>query len=105
MRFLRAAVWIFLPIGALTCLAQSVALSASQMPVQKNAPDDSIKTQFHQALSLAKQGKNPQALALVSELLRAHPGFAAGWKLQGMLLEESGRAEAAAQAFRKWLEL
>jgi tetratricopeptide (TPR) repeat protein len=59
--------------------------------------------EFRQALSLAQQGRAPQALVLTEELLKRHPGYAPALKLEGMLLEAAGHGDEAEAAYERGL--
>lgn len=61
--------------------------------------------QLHHALDIAEHGDVRQALALTNQLLERHPDFAPAFKLQGMLLEETGRTAEAALSFQRGLKL
>src|SRR6516225_2669842 len=74
-----------------------VAAAAAQAPAQQAAQE------LRQALSLAQQGRVPQALAQTEDLLKRHPGYAPALKLEGMLLEEAGRSDEAATAYERGL--
>jgi len=61
--------------------------------------------QLHQALSLTQHGDAQGAMNLVRGLLEQNPKFVPAIKLEGMLLEESGRAAEAAAAYDEALTL
>jgi Tfp pilus assembly protein PilF len=74
---------------------------------QKTAsqPEAPLQEQLHRALSVFEHGDIAQALKLTNRLVEQHPGFVPALKLQGMLLEETGRPEKAAQSYQRGLKL
>jgi len=91
--------WIFFA----AYLAAATATSEAQNP---NSPAESPLTrQFHEALGMAQHGDERQALVLTSHLLEQHPNFVPALKLQGMLLEDAGRAAEAELTYQKGLKL
>jgi tetratricopeptide (TPR) repeat protein len=82
--------------------AGAVALRAQNTAHPADSP---LMQQFHQALSLAKQGDRQGAMNLDVRLLEQHPDFAPAIKLKGMLLEEAGRTSEAAVAYEQALKL
>jgi Tfp pilus assembly protein PilF len=82
------------------------AVGAGAVAAQNAAhPADSpLMQQFHQALSLAKQGNPQGAMDLVMGLLEQHPDFAPALKLKGMLLEQAGHSSEASAAYEKALK-
>lgn len=75
--------------------AQQAALSAAS----------AARGQLRQALALAESGNEAQALSLTNSLVASYPSFAPGFKLQGELLEDAGRQQAAADAYERALAL
>jgi tetratricopeptide (TPR) repeat protein len=61
--------------------------------------------QFQEIVGIANRGDTARAIAATNEFVRAHPEFAPALKLQGMLLEETGRQAEAAQSYEKGLKL
>ena len=82
---------------AVSALLLCAAAAGAQVPAQQAAQE------LRQALSLAQQGRAPQALAQTEDLLKRHPGYAPAFKLEGMLLEEAGRSDEAATAYERGL--
>jgi tetratricopeptide (TPR) repeat protein len=93
-------------LRAVLLLAALFAVGAAAVGAQNaGRPAESpLMQQFHQALSLAKQGNPQAAMDLVMRLLEQHPDFAPALKLKGMLLEESGHTSEAAAAYEKALK-
>jgi len=90
---LTLAVLISYSRGRLLAQTQVVPAESSQM------------RQLHQALALAEHGDTQKALALANQLVEQHPAFVSALKLQGMILEQTGQREAAAESYEKGLKL
>jgi tetratricopeptide (TPR) repeat protein len=63
-----------------------------------------LTTQLNQALTMAEQGHEDGALAIVNALVAQNPHFAPALKLQGAILEKVGRTEEAEQSYRQALD-
>jgi tetratricopeptide (TPR) repeat protein len=94
-------------LQAILLLAVLFAVGAAPVRAQNtgHSGESFFTQQFHQALSLAKQGDRQGAMNLVVRLLEQHPDFAPALKLKGMLLEEAGRTSEAAAAYEEALKL
>jgi tetratricopeptide (TPR) repeat protein len=79
-------------------LTATVACGIAQTP-------STATRQFQQIVGIANSGDAARALAATNEFLKTHPEFAPALKLRGMLLEETGRQEEAAQSYEKGLKL
>jgi tetratricopeptide (TPR) repeat protein len=60
---------------------------------------------FHAAISLKEAGRQDDAITAYQRLLAAHPGFAQGWSLLGVVFKETGRLPEAVDAFRAALAI
>jgi len=87
---------LVLAVPTLFCLAR---VSDAQSPVP------AAQDEFRRALDLAQHGQSANALELVDKLLKTNPGYVAGWKLKGSLLEDAGRGAEAGFAYEKGLKL
>lgn len=65
-------------------------------------PDDRFAT-YALALEVKKAGDLAEAEALLEALVRTHPHAGAGWYQLGVLHEELGALESAANAWRRGL--
>jgi tetratricopeptide (TPR) repeat protein len=80
----------------------SNAVAQTQAPAR---PAESPQMrQVHQALALAERGDAAAAMNIVRGLLEQNQKFVPALKLEGMLLEESGRGAEAGQVFEQGLQ-
>jgi tetratricopeptide (TPR) repeat protein len=89
-------------LPALTCLACAlVPVRAQQSPLPAPAP---LASQLNHALTMAENGQEENALAIVNDLVAEKPHFAPALKLQGALLEKTGHPAEAEHSYRKALD-
>ena len=69
------------------------------------AADSTVVSEMHEAVASAQHGDEQHALDVIGQLLKQHPAFVPALKLQGMLLEDTGKDEDAVLAFEKALKL
>ena len=88
----------------LCCVTFALAVSpaVSQPAPQANA---TLMHQMQQAAEAAQHGDASKALALTNAIVEQHPAFEPALKMQGMLLEQSGRNAEASVAYQKALKL
>jgi tetratricopeptide (TPR) repeat protein len=83
----------------------SAALMLGQGAQRGAASDPYAAKQMHDAIAAAQGGDEARAIEIVRGLVAARPRFGPGLKLEGMLLEDSGQAGEAAEAYEAALKL
>jgi len=84
----------------LACVLGAAEAQTSPRPVEP-----SLAKQLSRAIGLAESGEKNQALSLANTLVEEYPDSVPALKLQGMLLEKTGRREEASHSFARALEL
>ena len=77
----------------------------AQTPPRQASPDPFTARQMHDAIAAAQAGDEPRALEIVRALTEKRPRFVPALKLEGMLLQESGRPDDALVAYESALTL
>lgn len=84
--------------GAAPSELQSLLKQAMQGPVQP-------ELRLGYARNLISQQNHPEALLQLERLNADHPEFADGWLVHGLLLQETGKLQAAEKKLRRYVEL
>jgi len=86
-------------------LACSVYQGLAQRPAAHAPPDSPLEQQMREAVGSAQRGDEQHAIMTIKAVLSQHPTFVPALKLQGMLLEDTGRDAEAALSYEKALKL
>jgi tetratricopeptide (TPR) repeat protein len=88
-------------------LSLGFVCSLAAIDAQRTSPADNqtLTSQLHQAIVIAKRGDEERALALTQEILDQHQSFEPALKFQGALLEDLGHGPDAAASYEAALKL
>ncbi len=94
----------WLAVLALGFILTAPIVRAQSTPVRSGVDPYAAK-QMHDAIAAAQGGDEARAIEIVRALVEQRPRFEPGWKLEGMLYEDAGRAADAAAAYEAALKL
>ena len=81
------------------------AIMSSGAQSQGHPVEPSLMRQLQRAIEIAEHGDRKRALILANALVEKYPDSGPALKLQGMLLEQSGRGAEASHAYERALEV
>lgn len=90
--------------AVLMALLAAGSMGLTQVAPPRRSVDATTAGKMREAIAAAERGDVQQALAISGELVKQHPAFAPALKMRGMIFEDMGQREAAAESYRAALK-